>query len=75
MDKQQFITEREIPVFFSTDDNYIPSLDVAITSLIANASKKYKYRIVVLNTGLEQKNIDAVKRNEGEGVTIDSQVE
>ena len=71
MDKQQFITEREIPVFFSTDDNYIPYLDVAITSLIANASKKYKYRIVVLNTGLEQKNIDAVKRNEGEGFTID----
>ena len=42
---------REIPIFFSTDDNYIPYLDVAVHSLIANASKDYKYRIIVLNTG------------------------
>ena len=27
---------REIPVFFSTDDNYIPYLDVTIASLIEN---------------------------------------
>ena len=31
----------EIPVFFSTDDHYIPCLDVAIASLIDNASKDY----------------------------------
>lgn len=62
---------REIPIFFSTDDNYIPYLDVAVHSLIANASKDYKYRIIVLNTGLEQDNILKVKRNECEGVTIE----
>ena len=48
---------REIPIFFSTDDNYIPYLDVAIHSLIANASKDYDYRIIVLNTGLNPDNI------------------
>ena len=61
----------EIPIFFSTDDNYIPYLDVAISSLIANASKDYKYRIIILNTGLKSENIAKVKMNECPGVTID----
>ena len=62
---------REIPIFFSTDDNYIPYLDVAINSLIANASKDYSYRIIVLNTGLSTDNIAKVKLNERDGFTID----
>ncbi|MBQ7968805.1 MAG: glycosyltransferase family 8 protein [Clostridia bacterium] len=62
---------REIPIIFSTDDNYIPYLDVAIGSLIANASKDYQYRIIVLNTGLQPDNIAKVKANEREGFVID----
>ena len=62
---------KEIPIFFSTDDNYIPYLDVAIASLIENASKDYKYRIIVLNTGLNPDNIAKVKQNECDGFTID----
>ncbi|MBR6513656.1 MAG: glycosyltransferase family 8 protein [Clostridia bacterium] len=62
---------KEIPVFFSTDDNYIPYLDVAVSSLIANASRDYSYRIIVLNTGLRQDNIDKVRMNECPGFTID----
>ncbi len=62
---------REIPIFFSTDDNYIPYLDVAIASLIANASKDYNYRIIVLNTGLCAENIAKVKLNEHPGFVID----
>ena len=62
---------REIPIFFSTDDNYIPYLDVAVASLIANASKKYNYRIIVLNTGLEPDNVEKVRSNERDGFTID----
>ena len=65
------ITEKEIPIFFSTDDNYIPFLDVAISSLIENASKEYNYRIVVLNTGLQQENIDKVLKNERPGFVIE----
>ena len=61
----------EIPIFFSTDDNYIPFLDVAIRSLIANASKNFRYRIIVLNTGLSQESIDTVKENEAAGFSID----
>lgn len=62
---------KEIPIFFSTDDNYIPYLDVAIASLIANASKEYNYRIIVLNTGLKEDNIAKVKLNERPGFVID----
>ena len=62
---------REIPIFFSTDDNYIPYLDVAVRSLIANASKDYSYRIIVLNTGLSPDNIAKVKQSEREGFAID----
>ena len=65
------MTDTRIPIFFSTDDNYIPYLDVAIASLIANASEEYKYRIIVLNTGLNPKNIELVKQNERDGFDID----
>lgn len=63
--------KKEIPVFFSTDDNYIPYLDVAIASLIANASKEHNYRIVVLNTGLLKENVEKVKQRECDGFIID----
>lgn len=53
-----------IPIFFSTDDNYIPYLDIAIASLIANASKRYDYKITVLNTGLKEENMALIKQRE-----------
>ena len=62
---------KEIPVFFSTDDNYIPYLDVAVSSLIANASNRFNYRIIVLNTGLKEENICKLKQNEKAGFKID----
>jgi lipopolysaccharide biosynthesis glycosyltransferase len=62
---------KEIPIFFSTDDNYIPYLDVAISSLIANASCEFEYRIIVLNTGLNEENVCKVKKNEKAGFKID----
>ena len=61
----------EIPIFFSTDDNYIPFLDIALSSLIDNASKQYNYRLIVLNTGLDPANVEKVKRNERDGFRID----
>ena len=65
------ITKNEIPVFFTTDDNYIPYLDIAVSSLIENASKEYCYRLVVLNTGLKEENIQKVKAREIPGFKID----
>ena len=41
---------KEIPIFFSTDDNYVPFLTVALHSIVENASKEYDYKINA-NTG------------------------
>ena len=60
----------EIPIFFSTDNNYVPFLDVAIRSLIKNASKQYKYRIVILNTGLDLEKKQKIKQLEDENFII-----
>ena len=65
------ILNGEIPIFFSTDDNYVPYMEVAIRSLIANASKDYQYKIIVLNSGLKQENIDKVELLENENFQIE----
>ena len=46
-------------------------MDVAISSLIENASRKYDYRIIVLNTGLCEENIRKVKKREKRPFKID----
>jgi len=51
---QKNIKDIEIPIFFSTDNNYLPFLEVSIRSLIKNASRDYRYRIIVLNSGLDK---------------------
>ena len=65
------ILNGEIPIFFSTDDNYVPFLDVTIRSIIANASKDYQYKIIVLNTGLNQENVEKVEALENENFSIE----
>lgn len=79
MNKQKKITsvklykkpQKLIPIFFATDDNYMPFLDVSLRSLIKNASKDYKYIIHVLNSGLKPENMEMVKRLESDNFTID----
>lgn len=71
MNKQLEKAYTEIPIIFSTDDNYIAFLDVAIRSLIENASKDYTYRLIVLNTGVDDANVARIKQNETDGFVID----
>lgn len=60
-----------IPIFFATDDNYIPFLGVAICSLIENASKEYNYKILILNSGLKEENINKISKFENENFEIE----
>ncbi len=60
-----------IPIFFSTDDNYVQFLDVAVRSLIKNASKDFQYKIIVLNTGLKEENTSKIKALENENFKIE----
>jgi len=63
--------KKEIPIFFSTDDNYIPFVEIAIRSLKENASKKYNYIIHILNSGIKEENQVVVKRLEDANFKID----
>ena len=54
--------QKEIPICFATDDNYVPFLAIAVTSLLDNANKDNFYRIFVLITQLKQENIDRIKK-------------
>ena len=58
MDRPRF--KQIIPICFATDDNYIPFLAVAISSLLDNAAKDRYYKIYVLTTQLKQENIDSI---------------
>ena len=65
------MTNQTINIFFATNDKYVKYLDVAIISLLENASKKYNYNIVVLNNGLIKENIAALSRHQKDNVTIE----
>ncbi len=60
-----------IPIFFSTDDNYIPFLDVALRSLIKNASREYDYKIIILNTGIKEENKQKIKLLQNDNFNIE----
>lgn len=63
--------KKEIPIFFSADDNYIPCLAVAIQSLKDNASDENNYRLIILNTGMSENGRKEIKTFETENVKID----
>ena len=45
-----------IPIFFTIDDGYAPYLHVALISLIKNASKDRRYKIIVVYQELNEQN-------------------
>ncbi len=45
-----------IPIFFTIDDGYAPYLHVALISLIENAAKDRKYKIIVVYQELNEEN-------------------
>lgn len=49
-------TQKEIPVFFTIDNDYAPYLAVALRSAIANASPDRNYRAIVLHEPLTPEN-------------------
>lgn len=49
--------DKIIPIFFATDNNYVPFLAVSIKSLLDNASKDYFYNIHILTDGISAENV------------------
>ncbi len=50
----------EIPLFFATDDNYLPYMAVALRSIIDNASNEYDYKVYVLIDELSDESRKAI---------------
>lgn len=51
--------KKEIPVFFATDDNYLPFLTVTLSSMKKHLSKEFSYKVYILHSGLSE--IDSKK--------------
>jgi len=53
-----------IPIFFAVDDNYAPLLNVALESIVCQASRKYEYHIHILCENLSDANKLSLKMYE-----------
>lgn len=69
MESKKFL--QIIPICFATDDNYVPFLTVALTSLLANSSKENFYRIYVLTSNLTQENKNSILKHQTENSSIE----
>lgn len=52
---------REIPIFFTIDDNYAPYLAVALNSAVKNISENREYKAIVLYEELSEENVKKLK--------------
>lgn len=50
--------KKQIPIFFTIDNEYAPYAGCAITSIIKNSSKDYEYKIYILHEGLNKENLE-----------------
>ncbi len=60
-----------VPIFFACNDKYVPYLDVALISLIANTSAENTYRITVLKNEISERNQAILKAHETDNVSIE----
>lgn len=61
----------KIPIFFATDDNYLPFLSITLESLWENSSREYDYEMYVLHSGVRKEYEEKILRyNEKEGFRI-----
>ncbi|MBQ9714011.1 MAG: glycosyltransferase family 8 protein [Clostridia bacterium] len=60
-----------IPIFFATDNNYLPFLSITLESLWENSSREYDYEMYVLHSGIREDYQEKILRyNEKEGLHI-----
>ena len=64
------MNKKDIPIFFATDDNYVPCLTVALHSLIKNQNKNYHYSIKILTAGLSAESMALIDKYNDANNTI-----
>ena len=62
--------KKQIPIFFTIDDEYAPYVACAITSIIQNSSREYDYKIYILHDGLNAENLTKLSKLKCEGFDI-----
>lgn len=60
-----------IPIFYACDNRFVRYTLVSITSLLANASKEYRYHIYILSTGIEEQYKEYVKHLRSKNVIVE----
>ena len=59
-----------VPIFFATDDNYLPFLSVTLESIWENSSHEYDYEMYVLHSGVRSEYEEKILRYNKEGFHI-----
>ena len=67
---QPAFSHNNIPVVFSSDNNYAPYLGVTIKSLIENSSAQYNYDIVILTKNINERNQQLIKKWNKKNISI-----
>ncbi|MBQ7579537.1 MAG: glycosyltransferase family 8 protein [Clostridia bacterium] len=62
--------KQTIPIFFASNDKYVPYLDVAILSLVEHTTKEHNYIITILKTDISEENQIKLKKHERDNVSI-----
>ncbi len=60
-----------IPLVFAVDDNYVPFLTVALSSIKANACQGNFYKVYVLNTKIKQEDKDNLFKFNGDNMSVE----
>ena len=63
--------QNQIPIFFATDDNYIPFLSVALQSLTDNVSPDNEYIIKILYVDIKDENKKKILKYNANNVNIE----
>lgn len=61
---------KNIPIFFSVDDNYVPFLMVTLESIEDNASKNNIYNFYILTNGLKAENVERLLKYNKNNFTL-----
>jgi len=64
------VKKGRIPLFFATDDNYLPFLSITLQSLWENSSHDYDYKIYVLHSGVRKEFEEKIMHFSKEGFEV-----
>ena len=62
--------EKVIPIFYASDENYLPYLSISLDSVKTNRNKKYKYNIHILHTGIQDSKKEVILNMQEENFNI-----